>query len=81
MRFTSMSYNLTREFEETSNIQDPEVIHPSEKTTLKHWKNRACCEKRGGFVNPLFFEARIVSISSYTIRAAHNAILIGKSFV
>ncbi|MFT5083125.1 MAG: hypothetical protein ACI9Y1_001165, partial [Lentisphaeria bacterium] len=29
----------------------------------------------------LFFEARIVRISSYTIRAVQDAILTGKSFV
>lgn len=82
MRFTSMSYNLMRVLEETSKIQDPELIHPSDKKYTKALEKRErVAKKRGGFVNPLFFEARIVRISSYTIRAVQDAILTGKSFV
>jgi hypothetical protein len=82
MRFTSMSYNLMRVLEEDSKTQDPELIHPSDKKYTKALEKRELIEKkRGGFVNLLFFEARIVYISSYTIRAVKNAILTGKSFV
>ena len=31
MRLTAMSYNLMRVFEEVSKIQQPELIHPSDK--------------------------------------------------
>ena len=82
MRLTAMSYNLLRVFEEVSKIQDPALIHPSDKKyteTLK--KRQQISEKKGGFVNPLFFQKRIVRISSYTIRAAQNAIITGKSMV
>ncbi|MFT5082124.1 MAG: hypothetical protein ACI9Y1_000146 [Lentisphaeria bacterium] len=69
MRFTSKSYNLRRALEEASRTQDPELIHPSDKKHTKALEKRALvAKKRGGFVNPLFFEARIVRISSYTIR-------------
>ncbi|WP_221897113.1 hypothetical protein [Bathymodiolus japonicus methanotrophic gill symbiont] len=36
-------------------------------------------QKRDRFVNPLFFQARISRISSYTIRAVQNAIITGMS--
>ncbi|MFT5085562.1 MAG: hypothetical protein ACI9Y1_003623, partial [Lentisphaeria bacterium] len=40
MRFTSMSYNLMRVLEETSKIQDPELIHPSDKKYTKALEKR-----------------------------------------
>ena len=80
MRLTAMSYNLMRVFEEVSKIQQPELIHPSDKKyseTLEKRQHQA--QKRGCFVNPLFFQARITRISSYTIRAVQNAIITGTS--
>jgi len=80
MRLTAMSYNLLRVFEEVSKIQDSKLIHPSDKKyteTLK--KRQQASEKKGGFVNPLFYQKRIARISSYTIRAVQNAIITGKS--
>jgi hypothetical protein len=71
-----------RVLEETSKTQDPELIHPSDKKHTKTLEKRErVAKKRGGFVNPLLFEARVVRISAYTIRAAQDAILTGKSFV
>ena len=82
MRLTSMSYNLMRVLEEISKTQNPDMIHPSDKKYTKALKKRArLAKKRGRFVNLLFFQARIVRISSYTIRAVQNAILTGKSLV
>jgi hypothetical protein len=82
MRLTSMGYNLMRVLEEISKTQDPELIHPSDKKYTKALEKRQRVAKKiGGFVNPLFFQARIVRISSYTIRAVQNAILTGKSLV
>src|SRR5665811_42070 len=80
MRLTAMSYNLLRVFEEVSKIQDSALIHPSDKKyteTLK--KRQQDSEKKGGLVNPLFYQKRIARISSYTIRAVQNAIITGKS--
>ncbi|GAW85248.1 conserved hypothetical protein [Bathymodiolus platifrons methanotrophic gill symbiont] len=80
MRLTAMSYNLLRMVEELSKIQDPELIHPSDKKyTEALEKRQQAAQKRGGFVNPLFFNERIVRISSYTIRAIQNAIITEKS--
>ena len=80
MRLTAMSYNLLRTVEELSKIQDPELIHPSDKKyTEALEKRQQTAQKRGGFVNPLFFNERITRISSYTIRAVQNAIITGKS--
>lgn len=80
MRLTAMTYNLMRVFEEPSKIQNPEMIHPSDKKyTQALEKRQQAAQKRGGFVNPLFFQARIVRISSFTIRAFQNAIIRGKS--
>ena len=80
MRLTAMSYNLLRMVEELSKIQDPELIHPSDKKyTEELEKRQLAAKKRGGFVNPLFFNERIVRISSYTIRAIQNAIITRKS--
>ena len=82
MRLTSMSYNLMRVLEEISKTQNPDMIHPSDKKYTKALKKRErLAKKRGRFVNLLFFQARIVRISSYTIRAVQNAILTGKSLV
>ncbi|TXK97081.1 hypothetical protein BMR07_16370 [Methylococcaceae bacterium CS1] len=80
MRLTAMSYNLLRMVEELSKIQDPELIHPSDKKYAEALEKRQqAAQKRGGFVNPLFFNERIVRISSYTIRAIQNAIITEKS--
>ena len=82
MRLTSMTYNLMRVFEEISKTQDPERTHPSDKKYTKALEKRnQVAKKRGDFVNPLFFQSRIVRISSYTIRAVQNAIMTGKSLV
>lgn len=82
MRLTAMSYNQLRVFEEISKIQDSELMHPSDKKYMQSLKKRQqASEKKGGFVNPLFFQKRIVRISSYTIRAVQNAIITGKSLV
>ena len=82
MRLTSMTYNLMRVFEETSKIQDPELMHPSDKKYDKALEKREQVAKKiGGFVNPLFFQSRIARISSYTIRAVKNAIMTGKSLM
>ena len=82
MRLTAMSYNLLRVFEEVSKIQDAALMHPSDKKYTEALKKRQqASEKKGGFVNPLFFQKRIVRISSYTIRAVQNAIITGKSLV
>ena len=81
MRLTAMSYNLMRVFEEDSKIQQPELIHPSDKKYSEALEKRQqLAQKRGCFVNPLFFQARITRISSYTIRAVQNAIITGTSF-
>ena len=80
MRLTAISYNLLRMVEELSKIQNPELIHPSDKKyTEALEKRQQAAQKRGGFVNPLFFKERIARISSYTIRAVQNAIMTGKS--
>ena len=82
MRFTSMSYNLMRVFEEISKTHDPGLVHPSDKKYTESLKKREQATKiTGGFVNPLFFYARIVRISSSTIRTVQSAILTGKSLV
>lgn len=80
MRLTAMAYNLMRVFEETAKIQEPDLIHPSDKKYTKALEKRdQNAKKQGGFLNPLFFQARIARISSYTIRAVQNAIITGKS--
>ena len=80
MRLTAMTYNLMRIFEEISKINDPQLIHPSDKKYTKALEKRELkAKERGCFVNPLFFQARIVRISSYTIRAVQNIIMTGKS--
>ena len=80
MRLTAMSYNLMRMFEEVSKIQQPELIHPSDKKYNEALEKRQqLAKKRDCFVNPLFFQARITRISSCTIRAVQNAILTGMS--
>ena len=82
MRFTGMTYNLMRVFEEVSKIQDPELIHPSDKKYTKALEKRdRTAKKEGGFVNPLFFQSMLVRICSYTIRLVQNAIMTGKSLV
>ena len=80
MRLTAMTYNLMRVFEEISKRHTPELTHPSDQKYTKDLEQREVnARKKGGFVNPLFFHARIVRISSYTIRAVQNAIITGKS--
>lgn len=82
MRLTAMSYNFMRVFEEVSKIQHPELVHPSDKKYSEALEKRQqAAEKIGCFVNPLFFQARIARISSYTIRAVQNAIITGKSLL
>jgi len=82
MRLTAMSYNMMRVFEESSKIQNSELIHPSDKKYTKALeKRRRLAKKNGRFVNPLFFHKRIVRISSYTIRAVQNAIITRMSMV
>jgi len=82
MRLTAMAYNLMRVFEESSKIQNPNLIHPSDKKYIKALEKRDhAAKKKGCFVNPLFFQERIVRISSYTIRAFQNAIITGKLLV
>jgi len=79
MRLTTMTYNLMRVCEELSKIQDPEMVHPSDKKYNKALENRQRrAKKNGGFVNPLLFLKRIVRISSYTIRAVQSAIITNK---
>ena len=81
MCLTAMSYNLLRMVEELSKIQAPELIHPSDKKYAEALEKRQqAAQKKGRFVNPLFFNERVVRISSYTIRAVQNAIITGKSF-
>ncbi|WP_221899835.1 transposase [Bathymodiolus platifrons methanotrophic gill symbiont] len=80
MRLTAMSYNLMRVFEEISKTQQPELIHPSDKKYSEALEIRQQqAKKRDRFVHPLFFQARISRISSYTIRAVQNAIITGMS--
>ena len=82
MRLTAITYNLMRVFEELSKQQEPELIHPSDKKYAKALEKRQdVAKKKGRFVNPLLFQARISRISSYTIRAAQNAIVSGKSML
>ena len=40
MRLTAMAYNLVRVFEELSKIDNPELIHPSEKKYTKNLEKR-----------------------------------------
>ena len=80
MRLTAMSYNLMRVFEEVSKRHQSDLIHPSDKKyNAALQKRQHAAQKRGCFVNPLFFQARITRISSYTMRAAQNAIITGTS--
>ena len=82
MRLMAMSYNLMRVLEEASKQDAPERIHPSDKKyddALE--KKQRSARKKGQFVNPLFFQARITRISSFTIRTAQSAIITGRSLV
>ena len=82
MRLMAMSYNLMRVLEETSKRDAPELIHPSDKKYDEALeKKQLSARKRGRFVNPLFFQARITRISSFTIRTAQSAIITGRSLV
>jgi len=76
MCFTAMAYNIMRVFEEVSKVNKPEKIHPSDKKYNKKLEKRQrIAQEKSGFVNPLFFHARIVRICSFTIRAIQNAFL------
>jgi len=46
MRLTAMSYNFMRVFEETSKIQNPEMIHPSDKKYLAALEKREQAAKK-----------------------------------
>lgn len=82
MRLTAMTYNMMRTFEETSKIQNTDLVHPSDKKYKKSLNRRqTAAQKNGCFGNPLMFYARIVRISSYTIRAVQNAIITGISMI
>jgi len=62
-----------RVFEETSKKQDENLTHPSDKKYTKALEQRdKKAQQQGRFVNPLFFQERIVRISSYTIRAVQR---------
>jgi len=43
-----MAYNLMRVFEEVSKIQNPELIHPSDKKYTKSLEKRDRTAKKGG---------------------------------
>ena len=69
-----------RIFEDISKAKNPERIHPSDKKYNEALnKRQAIAQEKGGFVNPLFFHARITRIGSFTIRALQNAIMTGRS--
>ena len=70
-----------RVFEEIAK-QAPGWIHPSDRKYTKALEERQKkARKNGCYVNPLLFQARITRISSYTIRAAQNAIIQGTLLV
>ena len=82
MRFTAMTYNIMRVFEETSKAMHPECIHPSDKKyTAALEKREKIAQEKGRFVNPLFYHSRIVRICSFTIRSVQNAIMTGRSLI
>lgn len=82
MRFTAMTYNFMRVFEEVSKQQEAELVHCAEKKyTERLEKRQRVAKKRGDFVNPLLFLPRIARISSYTIRAVQNAMTAGNLLV
>ena len=82
MRFTAMAYNIMRVFEETSKAMQPECIHPSDKKYNDALEKREeAAQKKGRFINRLFFHTRIARICSFTIRSVQNAIMSGKSFM
>ncbi len=82
MRFTAMAYNIMRVFEETSKAQNPQRIHPSDKKYNKALdKKQKIARKKGRFINPLFFHARITRICSFTIRSLQHAIMTGRLLV
>jgi len=62
-------------------VNQPDLIHPSDKKYNKELiKRQAKAQKKGRFVNPLCFYARIVRISSTTIRTLQCAIITEKPF-
>lgn len=82
MRFTAIAYNIMRIFEEISKANKPDRIHPSDEKYNKALdKRQNIAREKGFFVNPLFFQARITRICSFTIRSLQNAITTGKSLI
>ena len=82
MRFTAMAYNIMRVFEEISKAQNPERIHPSDKKYNEALdKRQKIAHEKGRFLNPLFFQARITRICSFTIRSLQNAIMTGRPLI
>lgn len=80
MRFTAMAYNIMRVFEEISKAQNPQRIHPSDKKYNQALDTKqAIARKKGRSINPLFFQARITRICSFTIRSLQSAIMTGRS--
>ncbi|RUM94829.1 MAG: hypothetical protein DSZ28_01150 [Thiothrix sp.] len=60
MRLTAMTYNLMRVVEEVSKVQNPDLIHSSDKKyTQTVEKRQQAARKKGRFVNVLV--ARLVS--------------------
>ena len=58
---------MTRVMEELSKAQQTDLIHPSDKKyteTLK--KRQQAAQENGGFVNPLFFQERVVAAKNAT---------------
>ncbi len=59
MRLTAMSYNLLRVFEETSKIQAPDLIYPSDKKYRKALEKRQrAAEKRGELCESIIFSGK-----------------------
>ncbi len=56
MRFTAMTYNIMRVFEEISKAQNPEYIHPSDKNIMKlSIKDRRLLKKKVALLTHCFF--------------------------
>ena len=60
MRFTAMTYNIMRIFEETSKENSPKYIHPPDKIHNEVLdKRQKIVQEKGRFVNPLFFMLKL----------------------
>lgn len=80
MRLTAMTYNLIRVHEEVTKKNEPDFIDPSDKKYTQALKKRQrIAIQLGQEINPLHFRPRITRISSRSIQAAQNAIMVGKS--